>query len=396
MKNKKLITISLLLSATFTMMAGAIIAPSLPQIERIFSNTENIALLTRLVLSIPAIFTAMFSPILGYLADRLGRKKLLIASLMLYAVGGFSGFILNSIYLILVGRALLGISVAGILTISSTLIGDYFKGAERNKFIGLQGSFMGFGGVVFVSFAGFLADISWNFPFLIYLLSIIVVITGSISLYEPAKTTSASHATDDISISKLKTMKVYMLVFIGIVFFYMMPVQLPFLLDKLSGMTNTKIGLAVSIMNLSAAIVALFYKRIRAYLSFDSIYILVLLFMSIGYFIIANSSNYNLIFFAGIIAGIGIGLLMPLGNMWIMELAPVSKRARLVGNVTTAVYLGQFLSPIILQPFVNHWGVEKVFLLATYAMITFSIILYLVDFSKKKKSLKYAIIKSNK
>ena len=72
MKNKKLISITLLLSSTFTMMAGAIIAPSLPQIERIFQDTDNIALLTRLILSLPAIFTAIFAPVFGLLSDKLG------------------------------------------------------------------------------------------------------------------------------------------------------------------------------------------------------------------------------------------------------------------------------------------------------------------------------------
>lgn len=390
MKNKKLISITLLLASTFTMMAGAIIAPSLPQIERVFAEVANISLLTRLVLSIPAIFTALFAPVFGIFADKWGRKNLLIASLLLYAVGGFSGFVLNDIYLILAGRAVLGIAVAGVMTVSSTLIGDYFKGAERNKFLGLQGAFMGFGGVIFISFSGFLADISWNLPFLIYLLSLIVVVTASISLYEPERQSPAKSITNDDSPAKLGATKVYLLIFTGVVFFYMMPVQLPFLLDKLSNMTNTKIGIAISVMNLSSAFVALFYRRIRARLRFESIYLLVLLFMSIGYLIISQSSSYGLILFAGIIAGFGVGLLMPLGNMWIMELAPASRRARLVGNVTTAVYLGQFLSPILLQPFVKSWGVEKVFLFAACTMAIFFVGLFITGLLKKRTRLKCA------
>lgn len=219
MKNRKLIEITLLLSSMFTMMAGAIIAPALPQIERIFQDTDNIALLTRLILSMPAIFTAIFAPIFGFLADKLGRRNLLLLSLLLYAIGGFSGFLLNDIYLILVGRALLGIAVAGIMTISSTLIGDYFTGSERNKFIGLQGAFMGFGGVVFVSIAGILADISWNLPFLIYLLSILALITGSISIKDAPKKQQVQQFQTKTDYNKSKALKVYALVFMGIVLY---------------------------------------------------------------------------------------------------------------------------------------------------------------------------------
>lgn len=184
------------------MMAGAIIAPALPQIERIFQDTDNIALLTRLILSMPAIFTAIFAPIFGFLADKLGRRNLLLLSLLLYAIGGFSGFLLNDIYLILVGRALLGIAVAGIMTISSTLIGDYFTGSERSKFIGLQGSFMGFGGLVFVSIAGILA-----------------LITGSISLKDAPKKKHVLKLESNTDCNKLKALKVYALVFMGIVLY---------------------------------------------------------------------------------------------------------------------------------------------------------------------------------
>lgn len=388
MKNKKLIKTTLLLSSMFTVMAGAIIAPSLPQIEHVFKNTKNIAFLTRLILSVPAIFTVIFSPIFGIMANKFGKKQLLLMSLSLYAIGGFSGFILNNIYFILGGRALLGIAVAGIMTISSTLIGDFFTGAERNKFIGLQGAFMGFGGVVFVSLAGILADIKWNLPFLIYLLSIVVLLIGGISLYDLKKEIHSSESTLSKSDYKLEVAKVYIFFFIGVVFFYMMPVQLPFLLDKLENMTTSKIGFTISLMELSAAIVAFNYKTIKDFLSFDTIFILSLFFMGCGYVAIAYSVQYIFINVAVFIAGMGVGLLMPLGNLWIMQLAPANRRSIMVGNITTALFLGQFLSPILLQPIINSFGVMQLFLLAGFVMIFFVVILYLKKIAVKKQKKK--------
>ena len=85
---------------------------------------------------------------------------------MLYGISGASGYALNNLYYILLGRAFLGIAVAGIMTVSITLIGDYFKDNKRNKFMGLQGVFMGLGGVFSISLSGILADINWNVPFL--------------------------------------------------------------------------------------------------------------------------------------------------------------------------------------------------------------------------------------
>lgn len=383
MKNKRLIEITLLLSGTFTMMAGAIIAPSLPQITRIFADIENIALLTRMVLSLPAIFTALFAPVFGLLADKMGRKNLLLASFLLYALSGASAYLFHDIYVILVGRAFLGIAVAGIMTLSSTLIGDYYSGSQRSKFLGLQGAFMGFGGVVFISLAGVFADMRWDYPFLIYLMVLGVFLSGSISLYEPAK--NPSNKGEQISGNGfvLSSLGIYLLVFIGIVFFYMMPVQLPFLLDNLANMTNAKIGMAIATMNLSAAIVSLFYKWIKSKFSYYSIYLLVLLFMGCGYYIIAQGISYGLIVLGGIVAGMGIGMLMPLGNLWIMDKAPANKRARMVSHVTTAVYLGQFLSPVLLQSIVDLFGIRALFYGSSYGLILFALLLFIIKISRK-------------
>ncbi|MDZ7740455.1 MAG: MFS transporter [Bacteroidota bacterium] len=141
---------TLLLASTMTIMAGATIAPSLPQMEKVFSESEHAAFFSRLILTIPALFIAFLSPLAGYIIDEYGRRKTLLYSLALYALAGTSGLYLTNIYAILAGRALLGVAVAGTMTTTITLIGDYFEGMERRRFMGYQGSFMGMGGVVFI------------------------------------------------------------------------------------------------------------------------------------------------------------------------------------------------------------------------------------------------------
>jgi len=154
----------------------------------------------------------------------------------------------------------LGIAVAGIMTISSTLIGDYFSGEARNKFIGLQAAFMGFGGVVFVSLAGFLAGVNWNYPFLIYFLSLLVSFIAYISIPGKIYTELKIIKSSADSSFTLEAIKEYVLVFIGIMFFYILPVQLPFLLDKIGDISTSEIGFAISFMQLTSAIVAFNYK----------------------------------------------------------------------------------------------------------------------------------------
>ena len=123
--------ITLLLASTLTVMAGATIAPGLPAMKAAFAAEENADFLVRLVLTLPALFIVLGAPLAGFLIDRFGRKRLLLFSAILYAAAGSSGFFLNSLMLILIGRALLGFAVAGIMTSVTTLIADYFTGVAR-------------------------------------------------------------------------------------------------------------------------------------------------------------------------------------------------------------------------------------------------------------------------
>jgi len=115
------------------------------------------------------------SPITGRLIDRYGRLRILRFALVLYAVAGVGGYFLDNLYLILLSRALLGVAVGMSMPTVITLIADYFEGAERQKFVGIQIAFMSIGGIVFIGLGGVLADFGWRYPFLIYLSSLLVL-----------------------------------------------------------------------------------------------------------------------------------------------------------------------------------------------------------------------------
>jgi len=127
-----------------TVMAGATIAPSLPEMKRAFPDIESADTLVKLVLTIPGLFIAITAPFSGWIIDRFGRIKLLVTMLLLYAIAGTSGLYLDSLTEIIVGRAFLGIGVGGIMTTAIALIGDYFEGEERHKFLGVQSGIMAF------------------------------------------------------------------------------------------------------------------------------------------------------------------------------------------------------------------------------------------------------------
>ncbi len=355
---------TLLIGSTMTVMAPTAISPSLPQMRMAFQDNPNVDLLVRLALTMPALFVALTAPLVGGLLDRWGRRPVLIVSVVLYAFAGSSGYLLDSLYAILGSRAVLGIAVAGIMSGFTTLIGDYFKGTQLNLFMGLQASFMGFGGVVFLIGGGFLADVSWRFPFLIYGSALLILPGVIVALPESVHGTMPKinlAENSQIILPKTTIGIIYLLGFLGMVIFYMIPVQLPFYLKSLAEVNSEQIGYALATMTLFAAFMSLQFQRIRRSYSSNSIFAFLFVTMGFGYSIVSRATHYNHVIFAMIIIGVGAGLLLPNLNVWIVSIVPTTMRGRIVGWYTMYFFLGQFVSPILIQPIAQRTSIAESF-----------------------------------
>lgn len=373
---KKLpIKITLLFTSSLTIMAGATIAPSLPQIQQVFVDHPQSEILTKLILTIPALFIAVFSPVVGALIDRFGRLKLMLSSLILYGLAGTSGYFMNDLYSILVGRALLGIGVAGVMTSTITLIADYFEGTERNAFMGLQGAFVALGGVISITLGGLLAEISWQAPFLIYISAFIIFPPALIYLFEPdiKKFDQTGYTTITEQYPKTLVVIIFMTAFFGMMLFYIIPVQIPFYIKEQTGASNTLIGVAIACSTLSSAIVSLNYKRIKARWSFSTIYSFSFFFLGLGFLVIFFVVDYILLLLGLLIGGIGMGVLIPNSNVWVVTLSPKSMRGRIVGGLTTSIFIGQFVTPFLIQPVQLLTSTSGIFAFAGIGLLLISL-----------------------
>ncbi len=386
MNQKTAIKASLLLASTMTIMAGAIVAPSLPRISEVFSDVPDVELLSRLVLTLPALFITLFSSLAGWSVDRFGRRFMLLGSLLLYAISGTTGAYANNLYLILAGRAFLGIAVAGNMIAITTLIGDYLQGAERGRFFGFQGSFMAFGGVFFIVLAGWLADISWELPFWIYSLSLLVFVLCYYFVTEPQRPKKKLPGLADIpeTYNRKLTHFVMLMGFAGMAFFYIIPAQAPFLLSGIEGVTNSMIGYAISLSTLAGAIISFFYGKIRLRLSFQWIYAASFFLFAMGYLVIAHAQTYPEALFGLYVAGTGTGMLFPNANLWMIQIAPETRRGLLVGNLSMAVFLGQFVSPLLVHPLISKHGIHAAFLFPGLAMLMIALMFAVHQLVAKK------------
>jgi len=257
-------------------MSAANIAPSLPQMAVVFQKIQNVEFLTKLILTIPTLFIALVAPLVGRFIDRYGRINLLLIGLLLYGLAGTSGYYLDNLYYILLSRAILGVAVGIVMTISVTLAGDYFEGLERQKFIGLQVAFVSFGGVVFIATSGVLADLSWQAPFLIYGFSLLVIPLVIIFLNEP-KVKIPLKTQSPLGNEKWVKL-IYGITILTWILFFIIPVQLPFLLKSIDVEKNAIIGFAIATNTIFAAISSSFYSRIKKRWNYPSSAVLSKLF----------------------------------------------------------------------------------------------------------------------
>ncbi len=380
------VKLALLLVSSLTIMSMITISASLPDMTNAFSDIPNGKKLVKLVLSFPGLFIALSAILAGMIIDKFGRLKLLGISLLLYAVGGSSGYWLDNIYFILVGRALLGISVGISMTIVTTLIADYYKGQSRQKFAGLQIAVMSLGGIVFITLGGILADISWRVPFLLYFFSILIFPFAYLFLKEP---TIPSEIKSDNKL--VKSPAIIWFVFINVmlmwILFFIIPVQIPFHLKSIGIEKNALIGIAIASSTFFSAIGAISYSKIKNKFGFKQIFGIGYFLMAIAFVCVSYGSSYTMVMAAMLLAGLGMGLMIPNANIWVMQLAPPEIRGREIGRLTTFWFMGQFLSPIILLPFLDAMSHSQLFFVLACVLLSLSMlqfIFYLAS-SKTKK-----------
>ena len=377
----------ILLGSTTTILAATIISPALPGMAIAFADVPNSDFLVRLTLTIPALFIAIGALLAGFLLDKWGRKPVIIVSLLVYGVAGTIGFFLDSLTAVLISRAILGIAVAGIMSGFTTLILDYFVGSELNKFLGLQGAFIGLGGMVFLLVAGFLADLSWQYPFLIHLFAFLIL-PGVVFWIDETQETAVSPTKTKKAIPFPwgKLLPVYATAFIGMAIFFIFPVQVPFYLSINNDVGSSQVGVALSLQTLTSVIIALQYQRMKARYSFQAIFVLVFLIFSASHLIISVSSAYVVVIIGLLLSGLGIGLFPANNSGWLASFTPAEIRGQAVGGMTSALFLGQFFSPILTQGLIEQSGLAAMFGFAAVAALLIAILFGMSVFRQNRMS----------
>ncbi|WP_404314699.1 MFS transporter [Bacillus lumedeiriae] len=163
-------------------LGNSALIPVLPVMEKKLGIS---AFQASLIITVYSVIAIVLIPLAGYLSDRIGRKKVMIPSLILAAAGGvisaWAAWKLEDPYvMILVGRFLQGAGAAGAFPVVLPTVGDMFKEEkEMSKGLGIIETANTFGKVLSPILGAALAVVIWYLPFvsipILSLLSLVLI-----------------------------------------------------------------------------------------------------------------------------------------------------------------------------------------------------------------------------
>lgn len=173
-----------------TSLPGLAISPILGNLETIFKGATQLQL--QMLESLPSLLIVPSILLAGKLSIHLDKKRLLTIGLSIFFVCSIVYLFSQTMALLLLVSALLGVGAGMVVPFTTGLIADYFSGARRTQQLGIVSAITNLTLVMATFLAGFLADINWHLPFLVYCFS---AISLAFAFYLPRKTPVAINPT---------------------------------------------------------------------------------------------------------------------------------------------------------------------------------------------------------
>lgn len=346
--------------SALTSLPGLAVSPILGDLTKIFPKATDLDI--QMLTSLPSLLIIPFILLGGKLTEKVDFVRILKIGLWLFAASGILYLISNKMWQLIVVSALLGIGSGLIIPLSTGLISKYFVGTYRVKQFGLSSAITNFTLVIATAVTGYLAEVSWHLPFLVYLLPLISILlvghlkeSRSDAAVKPSSQSTAPSgqtAAVDTGGSKygihIKHLLQIML-FYGVTTFIVLAVifNLSFLMEK-HHFSSGNSGLMISLFFLAIMapgfcldkIVDELKERTKAYS---------LLSMAVGLALIWIAPIEWLIIPGCILVGLGYGIIQPMLYDKTTHTALPQKATMALAFVMMMNYLAILLYPFIID-----------------------------------------------
>ena len=342
------------------------ITPAFPNIVQQLGVSAGAVSLIVTAYTLPAI---ILTPILGVFADRHGRKRVLVASLIVFGLAGGACFFADNFNLLLALRFIQGIGGAALLSTNITIIGDLYEGVSRSKSMGYNATVNGFGTTLYPALGGALALIGWNYPFLISAVAVPVglLLIPFLKIPEPKNKQKLSHYFRGVReiVKHREVVGLFILTvgdniaIVGALFTY-----LPLYLENSYGASALLAGIAISVWaasySLGTTLIGKLTEKTSPRLLIKVAFVLsALTLVTLPLF---GSALWTFVPVA--LLGIAHALHLPNTQTLLTDAAPSGYRGALVAFQTMVKRVGETTGPLLMAGVYSAFGGAAVFFVA--------------------------------
>ena len=358
----------IIISTTFISLLGMpVIGPVLPVLQDVFTiNNRDIGWMIMSSYTLPALF---FIPFTGYLADRFGKKNILIPSLFLFAVSGSLISLAQNADTVIVLRFIQGLGGSALLTLSPALVPDLFQGQERVKAMGYTGVTQGIGAGLLPMLGGLLASVTWYLPFLTAVIGLPIGLYLIIHLknVRPGVLPKTGTYIRD-AYEKLVNKDVLQLCFFtfGYVFigFGAFISYIPSYMNTTFNTGTILIGIIIATRTISGSICSAVLNKITTRFSSRTLLVFSFVLLMLGMSAVPLTGRIEAVVFLALAYGAGFGIVRPLIQVLLFEISPENLRATFSSANGTALRIAQTFSPLIAGLVVAGLGFQMLYYLA--------------------------------
>lgn len=356
------------------------IAPALPlMVRELHVKPGQIGLLIT-VFTLPGM---VLTPITGILADRYGRKTILVPSLFLFGIAGFLCTFTRTFEILILLRFIQGLGAASLGAMNVTLIGDIFSGNQRATAMGYNSGILSVGTASYPVIGGTLAMAGWYYPFILPLLAIPV---GLLVLFrlknpEPEAPQSMRQYLRNTweNINRPKVWGLFVLnVLVFFVIYGTILTYFPIHLEKKFGINSLIIGLVISSMSVTTAISSALTGYLTRRFSVRNLLLVSYSIYIVAMCIIPFLNNLLLIIPVILFAGFSHGISMPNVQTLLVGLAPMNERAAFMSLNSMVLRTGQTIGPIFMGFIYSIASTEATFFAAAGIVLIMFIITLIV------------------
>lgn len=357
-------------------MGVSSITPVFPLVREMFSISAGQVGLLITMFTLPGVF---LSPVLGVLADRYGRKKILVPSLFLFSIAGTLCGFTHSFEWLVFFRFLQGTGAASIGALNVTLIGDLFKGKERASAMGYNASVLSIGTASYPAIGGALATIAWNYPFFMPILALPVGFWVLFDLKNPEPSSNQSlRSYLKIVVQSFNNTRVIGLFLLSCLTFILLYgsflTYLPLHLDEKFKTPPYQIGLIISFASIATAIISTQLGRLSTLFSYRKLLVSVNILYLISMLIIPEVENQWWMLIPSGLFGTAMGINVPALQTLLTGSVPLEYRAAFMSANGMVLRLGQTLGPVVIGGIYAGFGMDAAFYAGGMVAVLMSVV----------------------